>query len=43
VAAAITKKTQVKVELLDAYVTRPPTAEIKKNDVAFVTSFVYKF
>jgi putative salt-induced outer membrane protein YdiY len=43
VAAALTKKTQVKVELLDAYVTRPPTAEIKQNDVAFVTSFVYKF
>jgi putative salt-induced outer membrane protein len=41
--AALTKKVQIKVELLDAYVTRPPTAEIKKNDVALITSFGYKF
>jgi putative salt-induced outer membrane protein len=41
--AVLTKKIQVKVELLDAYVTRPPTAEIKSNDVALITSFVYKF
>jgi putative salt-induced outer membrane protein YdiY len=43
VAAALTARTQVKVDLLDAYVTRPPTADIKKNDVSLITSFVYKF
>jgi len=43
VTAAMTTRTQIKVELLDAYVTRPPTADVKKNDVALLTSFVYKF
>ncbi len=41
--ATVTRKVQIKVELLDAYVTRPPTVEIKNNDVALITSFVYKF
>jgi putative salt-induced outer membrane protein len=43
VAAALTRRTQVKVELLDAYVTRPPAADVKKNDVSVITAFVYKF
>ena len=43
VAAALVAKVNVKVELLDAYVTRPPNADVKKNDVALITSFVYKF
>jgi len=43
VAAALTARTQVKVELLDAYASRPPTAEVKKNDVALITALVYKF
>jgi len=43
VTAAMTTRTQIKVELLDAYVTRPPAANVKKNDVALLTSFVYKF
>jgi putative salt-induced outer membrane protein YdiY len=43
VAAALTARTQVKLELLDAYVSRPPTADVKKNDVALITAFVYKF
>ena len=43
ITAAMTTRTQIKVELLDAYVTRPPTADVKKNDVALLTSFVYKF
>jgi putative salt-induced outer membrane protein len=42
-AAAVTSKTQIKIELFDAYATRPPSAEIKKNDVSLITSFVYKF
>jgi putative salt-induced outer membrane protein len=43
IAAAVTSRTQIKVDLLDAYVSRPPTSDVKKNDVAFITSFVYKF
>ena len=43
VAASITAATQMKVELLDTYKTRPPTPEIKKNDIAVLVSFVYKF
>jgi putative salt-induced outer membrane protein len=43
VAAALTTRTQVKVELLDSYASRPPTAEVKQNDVALLTAFVYKF
>jgi putative salt-induced outer membrane protein YdiY len=43
VAAALTKKIAVKVDLLDAYITRPPTSDVKKNDVSLITSFAYKF
>jgi putative salt-induced outer membrane protein YdiY len=43
VTSALTRRTQIKVELLDAYVTRPPTETVKQNDVALLTSFVYKF
>lgn len=43
VAAAVTPRTQIKIELLDGYASRPPTAEVKKNDVALITAFVYKF
>jgi putative salt-induced outer membrane protein YdiY len=42
-AAAVTAKTQLKIELLDAYATRPPAPEIKKNDVALLATLVYKF
>jgi putative salt-induced outer membrane protein len=42
-AAALTKRVQIKVELLDAYITRPPSVEVKKNDVSLITSFAYKF
>ena len=43
VAASLTARTQVKVEFLDSYVSRPPTAAVKQNDVALLTAFVYKF
>ena len=43
VAAAMTTRTQLKLELLDAYATRPPTANVKSNDVALLTALVYKF
>jgi putative salt-induced outer membrane protein YdiY len=43
VAASMTTRTQLKVELLDTYVSRPPTPAIKSNDVALLTALVYKF
>jgi putative salt-induced outer membrane protein YdiY len=41
-AATVTKATQLKVEFLDTYKTRPPVA-VQKNDIALLVSFVYKF
>lgn len=43
VAASLTARTQVKLEFLDSYVSRPPRAAVKQNDVALLTAFVYKF
>jgi putative salt-induced outer membrane protein len=43
IAAALTTRTQLKLELLDTYVTRPPTVTVKSNDVAVLTALVYKF
>jgi len=43
VAAAMTTRTQLKVELLDTNQTRPPSAGVKNNDVALITALVYKF
>lgn len=42
-AAALTTRTQLKIELLDSYASRPPTADVKSNDVALLTALVYKF
>ena len=42
-AASITAATQLKVEFLDTYKARPPVASVKKNDIALLVSFVYKF
>jgi putative salt-induced outer membrane protein YdiY len=42
VAASLTTRTQLKVELLDTYSTRPPPG-VKENDVAVITALVYKF
>jgi putative salt-induced outer membrane protein YdiY len=42
-AAALTTRTQLKVELLDTYSTRPPNVAVKNNDVALLTTLVYKF
>lgn len=41
-AATVTKSTQLKVEFLDTYKTRPPF-DVQKNDIALLVSFVYKF
>lgn len=43
VAASLTARTQLKVEVLDTYASRPPTAAVKSNDVALLTTFVFKF
>jgi putative salt-induced outer membrane protein YdiY len=43
VAASITAGTQMKVEFLDTYKTRPPSVDVQKNDIALLVSFVYKF
>jgi len=43
VSAALTTRTQLKLELLDTYSSRPPNPAIKNNDVALLTALVYKF
>jgi putative salt-induced outer membrane protein YdiY len=43
VAAALTTRTQLKLELLDTYSSRPPNPAVKSNDVAVLTTVVYKF
>jgi putative salt-induced outer membrane protein YdiY len=40
--ASVTAKSQVKVELLDTYKSKPPTAATQKNDVAIIFSITYK-
>jgi putative salt-induced outer membrane protein YdiY len=42
-AASITGGTQMKVELLDTYKSKPPLPGVQKNDIAVLVSFVYKF
>lgn len=42
-AASITSATQLKVEVLDTFKNEPPSAEVEKNDIAVILSFVYKF
>jgi putative salt-induced outer membrane protein YdiY len=37
------KKLELKVEFLDTYKTRPPNPTIKKNDTAFLTTFLLKY
>lgn len=43
IAASLTDRTQLKVEFLDTYKTRPPAPGVGKNDLATLVSFVYKF
>lgn len=42
-AATVTSRIQLKVEFQDIYKTRPPAADVQKNDLAFLTALVYKF
>lgn len=43
IAASITTATQMKIEFLDTYKAKPPSADVQKNDIATLVSFVYKF
>lgn len=43
VAASVTNRTQMKVEVLSTYRTTPPVATIRKSDVSTIMSFVFKF
>jgi putative salt-induced outer membrane protein YdiY len=43
VAASITNRTQLKFEVIDTYKNKPPSADVKKNDVSLLASFVFKF
>jgi putative salt-induced outer membrane protein YdiY len=40
--ASVTARSQVKVELLDTYKGKPPTAATQKNDLAIIFSITYK-
>lgn len=42
-AASMTAGTQIKIEFLDTYKSRPPLPGVQKNDIATLVSFVYKF
>ena len=42
VAASVTTRVQLKLEFQDVYQSRP-TGDADKNDIAFITAFVYKF
>jgi len=42
-AASITARSELKVEFLDDYKNLPASVDTKKNDTAFVTTFIFKF
>jgi hypothetical protein len=42
VAASISTRTQLKIELLDTYKNLPPLPTVQKNDVALLMAIVYK-
>ncbi len=43
VAASVTNRTQMKVEVLNTYRTTPPVSTIEKSDLSTLMSFVFKF
>ena len=43
IAASVTSRVQLKLEVQDIYKTRPTGVLVEKNDVALITAFVYKF
>ena len=42
IAVSTSTRTQLKFEVLDTYKNKPPSATVKKNDVATLISFVFK-
>jgi hypothetical protein len=42
-ATKISERVQLSIDLLDTFKNRPPTAAIKKNDVAIVTAITAKY
>jgi putative salt-induced outer membrane protein YdiY len=42
VSATISTRTQLKVELIDTYKSKPPLVTVQKNDVAVLVAVVYK-
>jgi putative salt-induced outer membrane protein YdiY len=43
ITASLTAQSELKIALLDTNSTRPPTPDVKKNDVALLVTVVYKF
>jgi putative salt-induced outer membrane protein YdiY len=43
VTSTLYRKLELRVEFLDSYKTKPPSVTIKKNDTAFLTTFLLKF
>jgi putative salt-induced outer membrane protein YdiY len=43
IATTLYKKLELKVEFLDSYKSKPPNPTIKKNDTAFLTTFLLKY
>ena len=43
IAAGLTGRTQLKFEIIDTYKNKPPSVDIKKNDVSTLVSVLYKF
>jgi hypothetical protein len=43
VTSTLVGKAQLKIEVLDSYKTRPPLPGLLRNDLALITSIVYKF
>ena len=43
VTTSLASKLELKVELQDNYKNKPPNATIKKNDTAFITTFLLKY
>jgi putative salt-induced outer membrane protein YdiY len=41
--ADLTRRSQIKIEVVDLFKTRPPAVTVEKNDVSLVSSLVYKF
>ena len=43
VATSLTSHSELKVEFVDDYKNAPSAAGVRKNDTAFVTTFLFKF